>query len=447
MIGDDEFWRQLRAAEARALDAERKREADEDSSLTRYLLTCHLLDNALKVDYNGSSTGSQTQARYAAGRACLLQIVPWKDFPTEILAVLDELSLSSIFHEHFSATVPDEMWAWNLHFMSSTGLHLTSVAQVFAFTILALQSPAPDEDWIDAILALGTWDVACDVMLAEIPEMDRQKPCHKADAPKRGNQCYRHSPFSTLAEDFQSMDDHPYCTHECLRGLAFGGSLDEKCPNAKDHGTEHIDREEFLRLVREQLEASPRINAECFPLNASGSVASLLKIRLLSHGYTLVAKAFSKYDRDNMCYEEKTYKLLRDLQGDYIPVCPGHIVLSRAMYYAHYERSNFRQFLLLSYGGRPVLHALSKVEEAITNQILTALAQLHKYRVLHHDAEPRNILYDERTGEYMVVDLERSESRTEIEIQSHDLVRKRDDVRFAAEANSLLASLTSVEAC
>ncbi|KAG6216678.1 hypothetical protein E4U34_005053 [Claviceps purpurea] len=114
MIGDDEFWRQLRAAEARALEAERTREADEewaleDSGLTRYLLTCHLLDNALKVDYNGSSTGSQTQARYAAGRACLLQIVPWKYFPTEILAVLDELSLSSIFHEHFSATVPDEM--------------------------------------------------------------------------------------------------------------------------------------------------------------------------------------------------------------------------------------------------------------------------------------------------------------------------------------------------
>ncbi|KAG6324285.1 hypothetical protein E4U22_002818 [Claviceps purpurea] len=243
------------------------------------------------------------------------------------------------------------------------------------------------------------------------------------------------------------MDDHPYCTHECLRGLAFGGSLDEKCPNAKDHGTEHIDREEFLRLVREQLEASPRINAECFPLNASGSVASLFKIRLLSHGYTLVAKAFSKYDRDNMCYEEKTYKLLRDLQGDYIPVCPGHIVLSRAMYCAHYERSNFRHFLLLSYGGRPVLHALPKVEEAMTNQILTALAQLHKCRVLHHDAETRNILYDERTGECMVVDLERSKSRTEIEIQSHDLVRKRDDVRFAAEANSLLASLTSVEAC
>ncbi|KAG5936053.1 hypothetical protein E4U59_005198, partial [Claviceps monticola] len=132
-------------------------------------------------------------------------------------------------------------------------------------------------------------------------------------------------------EDLQNMDDHPYCTHECLRGLTFGGSRDEECPNAKDHGTEHIDREEFLRLIREQLEASPRINAEWFPLNASGSVGLLFKICLLSHGYTLVAKVFDRYDRDIMCYEEKIYNLLRDLQGDYIPVCPGHIVLSRAM--------------------------------------------------------------------------------------------------------------------
>ncbi|KAG5950305.1 hypothetical protein E4U58_001703, partial [Claviceps cyperi] len=533
------------------------------------------------------------EARYAAGQVCPLQIVPWKDFPSEILAVLDELSLSSIFHENFSATVPDEMW-WQsvtpvrgecdlrnreqvlvidavntllkksgqdpvlretfgiaadakvsidnfldgqwcgyqtpdmdlpepvLHvqyeaphrltpgqletgldgetvmelshvmdksrqagdvFLSEsrrlaaavitqlyaamiqkgvrfgyldTGevkvflrigqdpscveyflaipsrdvevegdaeprLHLTSVAQVFAFTILALQSPVTDERWIDASIALGTWDMACDVVLAEIPEMDRQKPCHKAHGLKRENEFYTRSPFSTRAEDFRSMDDHPYCTHECLRGLTLGGSLDEKCPNAKDHGTEHIDRQEFVRLIGEQLEASPRINAACFPLNASGSVGSLFKIRLLSHGYTLVAKAFNKFDRDIMCYEEKMYNMLRDLQGDYIPVCPGHVVLSRVMYCSHYESSYFRHFLLLSYGGRPVLHALPKVEEAITNQILTALAQLHKYRVLHHDAEPRNILYDERTGKCMVVDLERAESRTETETQSHEL--------------------------
>ncbi|KAG6100933.1 hypothetical protein E4U30_003446 [Claviceps sp. LM220 group G6] len=649
MSGDDELRRLLRdteayaeAVEARALLERRLREtveerfiemrrlreaaqerfraAEELPKLTRYLLTCHLLDNALKLDYNGPSVDIQTQARYAAGRVCPLQIVPWKGFPSEILAVLDELGLSSIFHEHFSAQVPDEEIWWQsvspvrgefdlkkrervlvtdavntllkksgqdpvlretfgiaadtkvsfddfldgqwcgyetpdmdspepvLHVMyeaphrltpgqletgldgenvielshvmdssHQTGdaflsesrrvaaavitrlyaamiekgvrfgyldtgevkvflrigqdpsrveyflaipsrdvevegdaeprLHLTSVAQVFAFTILALQSPVTDEGWVVASLALGKWDVACDVVLEEIPEMDRQKPCHKAHGLKKDNEFYRHSPFPTRAKDFQSMDEHPYCTHECLRGLTFGGSLDEKCPNAKDHGNEHIDRQEFLRLIGKQIEAYPRINAQCFPLSASGSVGSLFKIRLLSHGYTLVAKAFYRSDRGAMCHEEEMYNILRDLQGDYIPVCPGHVVLSRGMYCSHYERTYFKHFLFLSYGGRPVLHALPKVKEAITNQILTALAQLHKHRVLHHDAELRNILYDERTGKCMVVDLERSESCTETEIQSHDLVSKRDDVHFAAEAKSLLASLTSVEAC
>lgn len=33
-------------------------------------------------------------------------------------------------------------------------LHLTAVAQVFAFTLLAFQSPAPDKDWIDKTKAL-----------------------------------------------------------------------------------------------------------------------------------------------------------------------------------------------------------------------------------------------------------------------------------------------------
>ncbi|KAG6070787.1 hypothetical protein E4U15_007816, partial [Claviceps sp. LM218 group G6] len=465
-----EVRRQREAAQVCAVQVRRQREAAEErvrtaealSKFAHYLRICHSIDKRLRLGYNGSSTDSQTQARYATGRVCPLQIVPWKDFPNEILAVLDELSLSNNFAENFSATVPMEAASQGakpvrgesdlrnrgqcvvtdavdkmmekvcedptlretfgiiadakvfygdsrvsqscyyhipgvgadfvLHvlyeaphrltpgqletgldgenvielshvmdkshqtgdvFVSEsrriaaavitqlyatmiqkqvrfgyidTGevkiflrigedpsrveyfltvpsrdveaegdaeprLHLTSVAQVFAFTLLALQSPEPDENWIDASLALGTWDMACEVVLEEIPEMDRQNPCHKAHAPKKENELYRHSPLSVQAEDLRSMDDHPYCTHECLRGLTFGGSLDEKCPNAKDHGNEHIDREEFLRLLGEQLEF-PRINAEFLPLNASGSVGSLFKIRLLSHGYTLVAKAF-----------------------------------------------------------------------------------------------------------------------------------------------------------
>ncbi|KAG5950617.1 hypothetical protein E4U58_001547, partial [Claviceps cyperi] len=92
-----------------------------------------------------------------------------------------------------------------------------------------------------------------------------------------------------------------------------------------DHGSKHIDRQEFLRLIQDQLDGE-KAHANCKPINASGHIGHLVKIHLLSHGYTLVTKA-----------------------------------------------------------------------------------QLHQRRVMHRDAAPRNMLYDARTGKYMIIDLELSE--------------------------------------
>ncbi|KAG6095092.1 hypothetical protein E4U14_008329, partial [Claviceps sp. LM454 group G7] len=111
-----EVRRQREAAQVCAVQVRRQREAAEErvrtaealSKFAHYLRICHSIDKRLRLGYNGSSTDSQTQARYATGRVCPLQIVPWKDFPNEILAVLDELSLSNNFAENFSATVPME---------------------------------------------------------------------------------------------------------------------------------------------------------------------------------------------------------------------------------------------------------------------------------------------------------------------------------------------------
>ncbi|RMJ01509.1 hypothetical protein CDV36_015742, partial [Fusarium kuroshium] len=87
-----------------------------------------------------------------------------------------------------------------------------------------------------------------------------------------------------------NIQDRLYCTHECLRGLAFGGPMDQKCPNSADHGNAHINRREFLRLARDQLAVDRGKDADCVPLYLSGSRGSLFKFCLSSHGYTLVAK-------------------------------------------------------------------------------------------------------------------------------------------------------------
>ncbi|KAG5957560.1 hypothetical protein E4U58_005856 [Claviceps cyperi] len=238
-----------------------------------------------------------------------------------------------------------------------------------------------------------------------------------------------------------------YCTHECVRGLAFGTPLDKNCPNVKDHSSKHIDRQEFLRLIRDQLDGE-NAHANCKPINASGHIGHLFKIHLLSHGYTLVTKAVGLCDGASLLHEEKMYNHLRDLQGRFIPACPGHVELKRLFRGEAYDNTAFRHFLFLSYAGKPVLKALSKVDYSVVRQVLEALVQLHQRRVMHRDAAPRNMLYNARTGKYMVIDLELSEpidggvpEAVDVHIQKGK--RKGEDDResepFATESKALFS--------
>ena len=246
-----------------------------------------------------------------------------------------------------------------------------------------------------------------------------------------------------------NIRDRPYCTHECLRGLVFGGPMDQKCPNLVDHSNMHITLREFLRLARDQLAFDRGKDADCVPLYLSGSRGSLFKFRLSSHGYTLVAKGVKAMDTKHLHYENKIYRHLQDLQGKCVPVCLGVMNLIKPYYF---DSGVYEDFMFLSYGGRPVLKGLREVSTAIANEILTALGRLHQHGVLHRDAEPRNVLYDKRTGRCMMVDLMLAELHTRqplgpINVNRGDRKRKwasgkhKTDV-FAAKAQSLRASLT-----
>ncbi|KAG6214122.1 hypothetical protein E4U50_000615 [Claviceps purpurea] len=197
-----------------------------------------------------------------------------------------------------------------------------------------------------------------------------------------------------------------------------------------------------------------KAHAYCKPINASGHIGYLFKIRLLSHGYTLVAKAVALGDGATLIYEEKMYDHLRDLQGRFIPACPGRVELNGIFQGVAYYYTAFRHFLFLSYAGQPVLKALSEVDNSVVSQVLATLAQLHQHRVMHHDAAPRNMLYDDCTGRYMVVDLEMSKPIDEEVLEAVNGCRKKRKTKreterelktasenFAAESQSLLAKL------
>ncbi|KAG5912625.1 hypothetical protein E4U61_000323, partial [Claviceps capensis] len=348
-------------------------------------------------------------------------------------------------------------------------MHLSAVSQRLAFTVQAIQAPVSTREWMLEAEKLRQWrherDDANDYSSGSSPKeakdhSARRPPVveYKRD-PFNTRSATRNRPAAEVEREEEALDsdsgipnqsadeveneeeasdsdsesgkkktqnlgmhnrpdgrrkmqndfaDRPYCTHECVRGLTFGTPLDKNCPNVKDHGSKHINRQDFLRLMRDQLD-DEKADDNCEPINASGRIGSLFKIRLLSHGYTLVAKAVGIFHGAPLIHEEKMYNHLRDLQGRFIPACPGRITLEGLFRGEAYTFSVFRHFLFLSYAGQPVLEALSKVDKSAVRQVLATLAQLHKRRVMHRDAAPRNMLYDARTGKYMVIDLELSE--------------------------------------
>ncbi|KAF7549501.1 hypothetical protein G7046_g8336 [Stylonectria norvegica] len=345
-----------------------------------------------------------------------------------------------------------------------TRLHRTAVAQAFAFVLQAIRSPPPCQAWHDAAERLDTWAMEYEDVLRSIPETDR-KPRLETTYKAQQWQGFARSPIRTRSrclplqdgpqqpsgddsddEDDESPSPTPnpgvshrgastikpigvgssemqgqcrntasqeganvrpniqerlYCTHECLRGLAFSDPMDRKCPNLADHGNAHINQREFLQLARDQLAVDRGKDADCVPLYLSGSRGSLFKFCLSSHGYILVAKGVEAMDAEHLLYEIEIYSHLRDLQGKFIPVCLGFVDLIKPYYF---NSGVYKAFMFLSYGGRPVLKGLREVKTNIVKKILTALGRLYQHGVLHRDAKPRNVLYDKCTGRCMIMD-------------------------------------------
>ncbi|KAL5884475.1 hypothetical protein ACKVWC_003441 [Pyricularia oryzae] len=338
-------------------------------------------------------------------------------------------------------------------------LHRTAVAQVFAFVLQALRTPPPQLSWHDATVRLETWAVEYEDVLAKIPASVRKDKEKASPYIPRRWQGFQRSPIRTRAfcrqlhtqhvsnededdHDFmpsptpsrvsnrkhdasgsgrrrgknsggvqssktdKGIQDRQYCTHQCLLGLASGGSIDKTCPNASSHGLNHMDRTEFLCLLRAQLAKDRGPDADSAPLYLSGSIGSLFKVRLSSHGYTLVAKGVETANLTFLQHEKKVYDHLRPIQGKHVPVCLGLMPLELPHYC---DGGVYEYFLFLSWAGDPLSRVASIDRSVAAASISKAFAELHRLDVLHGDAEARNILL---SGHHpMVVDFERATIR------------------------------------
>ncbi len=224
--------------------------------------------------------------------------------------------------------------------------------------------------------------------------------------------------------------------------------MDKTCPNADNHGPRHLDRVEFLHLLRAQLAEDRGPDADSTPLYLSGSIGSLFKIRLSAYGYTLVAKGVETVDLARLQHEYKVYDQLSTIQGKYVPVCLGLIDLDLPYYC---DGGVFEHFLFLSWAGRPLSKCLNQIDKILAvGQLTEAFTELHQLQIRHGDAEIRNILYD---GGLMIVDFERAElfsrqSLGSISSNSQNRTRKRRISRqrkhdlFRSELQSVVESVS-----
>ncbi|KAJ9655814.1 hypothetical protein H2201_008724 [Coniosporium apollinis] len=222
------------------------------------------------------------------------------------------------------------------------------------------------------------------------------------------------------------IEDPPYCTQRCLLGLAYGGPLDKQCPNFQDHKGKHIDLKTFLCLIRHRLATDRGRDADYKQLYIKGSRGALLKVRLSSHGYTVVAKGMEKPNLGHLRHERRIYNRVKSIQGKYVPVCLGFVNLKRPYYY---DGGAYVSMIFLSWAGRPIIHYLNPENKGhFLGKTESALRALHGLRVLHKDAEPRNILCDEQGDTLMLVDFERAEiqARQPLGAITPNRKRKRD---------------------
>ncbi|KMU81591.1 hypothetical protein CISG_09204 [Coccidioides immitis RMSCC 3703] len=381
---------------------------------------------------------------------------------------------------------------------------LTAVGQVIAFTMRALASPPPSQAWHAAASELGIWPVEYSEVLARTPSNKRLKGRHplssayrgkKADLPAfhmqlRSCRPSDHPPRdrspsppppdspspaqtpSTLkcqsaaksrgdASQHQPrggrqgketgarvpIQDRPYCSQECLLGLRAGGPLDPSCPNFQDH-RKKINPRSFLRRVRQQLAVDRGHDADCRPLYKAGSYGALFKVRLSSHGFTLVAKGATCENLDALVHERNMYNKLRDIQGQHVPVCLGIIKLERKRPY-YYDGGVYTHMLMLSWAGRSITNSQSNGNLPVSDMVKSAFQAIHRRGVLHGDAEPRNILWNDVMKRLMIVDFGRASKRDPLAIASTN-TRKRKlqegkiEQEYTVELNNVQRSIDNL---
>jgi len=203
-----------------------------------------------------------------------------------------------------------------------------------------------------------------------------------------------------------------YCTQQCLLGLrTTWGSLDRECTNVLDHGVDRhqIDLAMLIRLLDDQLSTDalwPNMDLGCESLHIHGTRGALFKVTLLSHGYTFVAKGSPIEFAESSKHEESVYSRLTEIQGVFVPVLVGSLVLRRSFSYDGI--AEIVHLMFMGYAGGTLAKRGEIDRRRLVRQAENALHAIHRLGVLHNDPILGNMIWNEETSHVMFIDFERA---------------------------------------
>ena len=231
-----------------------------------------------------------------------------------------------------------------------------------------------------------------------------------------------------------------YCTQQCLLGLTRNAALDRECPNVLEHGIDRhqIDRAMFFHLLDQQLsndDVGPDLDLGCESLHIHGTRGALFKVTLLSHGYTFVGKGVPIEFLECSNHEEFVYSRLDQIQGKYVPVVLGSLVLSRAFSYDGIAQ--IVHIMFMSYAGRTLCRQHDIDQVRLVRQADKALHAIHQSGVLHNDPIPGNMIWNVEMDQVMFIDFERArvQERSPLTSISPNSKRKREDYTLEKSSN------------
>ncbi|KAM4065844.1 kinase [Hirsutella rhossiliensis] len=178
-----------------------------------------------------------------------------------------------------------------------------------------------------------------------------------------------------------------YCTQKCLLGL-------------------------FRDLLWKQLQHS--LDDGITPLAQGGARGVLLRVTLLAHGYTFVAKGTVRAFIKCLEHEAAVYERLQPSQGVYVPVYLGSIDLrsmNKIYYFDH--RVYVIHMTFMSWGGHGIHLAdlTDTAEQHLREKALQSLRAIHAAGVVHQDVRVANMLSNAETNGVMIIDFERASIR------------------------------------